>query len=128
MTANEELSRVRVSLEMRAVELEEQRDKLMEERTEMEERIQKFKEHLAVSSIPTLRETNNWTVSCQVLKICSLDCHSTRCLKEKERLTYQDATVHKKTREPKGTIHRKRDSCQDTTLLKNGWSKKKHAP
>ena len=48
-TANEELSRVKVSLEMRAVELEEQKDKLSEERVEMEERIQKFKEHLAVS-------------------------------------------------------------------------------
>ena len=37
----------------------------------------------------------NWAVSCCAFKIHSQDGRSTRCLEKKERLKYQDITVHK---------------------------------
>ena len=48
LTENEELSRMRVSLEMRAVEVEEQRDRLERENAELSERAKAMEDRMKV--------------------------------------------------------------------------------
>ncbi len=48
LSSNEELSRSKVTLEMRAVELEEQRDRWNEERADFQERIDRLNSRLQV--------------------------------------------------------------------------------
>ena len=51
LSSNEELSRSKVGLEMRALELEEQRDRWNEERTELAAKVKVFGEKLQVSLV-----------------------------------------------------------------------------
>eukprot|EP00095_Tigriopus_kingsejongensis_P012110 maker-scaffold97_size377342-snap-gene-0.10 protein:Tk12110 transcript:maker-scaffold97_size377342-snap-gene-0.10-mRNA-1 annotation:"lrrx1_dicdi ame: full" len=53
LAANEQLSRLKVSLEMRGLELEEQRDKVMEDRQEYEIQIKRLEGHLKDQAAPT---------------------------------------------------------------------------